>query len=418
MLAVSLPLVLLAFILYALRIAPRIAKPGRSSPWDVARHGFTLRMSTTALNSLPRVAIGRLGPAVRGLGKAFYNVGAVAGVIGSGVATAGTAWAVRAAWTAVWAEAEAHAIEQSSVVKRGIDAAAAAGVHASNVGLEPLVSGFRPCVVGLTPQIPGVTAPLSHLPTLLLAFVIAQLIHEWGHAVAAALDDVCPSKFAVNVHLIIPSAAISFPSAVDYLPFRSRARISTAGAWHNLLTCVVLAALAATANLWAPVDGLTIDNVALGYGLETQLKPGDVITHVDDILVAPEGMWQRVINHEEDSSSALGWCIPKGVLLAGELGPCTESHLVAFTPVNFNAEHCLQPHPILKEPAGDCNCEKTHICVKLSKEANVVRIRYWDGKASQQLLWSGDRTVLYAISFKETHRPLKSLTEWASLFNS
>jgi S2P endopeptidase len=73
------------------------------------------------------------------------------------------------------------------------------------------------------------------LPTLVLALVLAQLVHEAGHALAAALDDVAPSKLQFSIHAIIPSASVVFPSSVDYLPTRARARIATSGPWHNLI---------------------------------------------------------------------------------------------------------------------------------------------------------------------------------------
>lgn len=36
-------------------------------------------------------------------------------------------------------------------------------------------------------QIPGITAPIGHLPILLLALFVGQTIHELGHAISASL---------------------------------------------------------------------------------------------------------------------------------------------------------------------------------------------------------------------------------------
>ena len=36
-------------------------------------------------------------------------------------------------------------------------------------------------------QIPGYTVPISHLPIIILAVFLSQAIHEFGHALAAAL---------------------------------------------------------------------------------------------------------------------------------------------------------------------------------------------------------------------------------------
>jgi S2P endopeptidase len=92
-------------------------------------------------------------------------------------------------------------------------------------------------------QLPGITAPLSHLPTLVLAFLLAQLLHELGHALAGALEDISPSKLAFSIHLVLPSASVVFPANVDFLPVRARARIATSGPWHNLLLWVALLAV-------------------------------------------------------------------------------------------------------------------------------------------------------------------------------
>lgn len=78
------------------------------------------------------------------------------------------------------------------------------------------------------------TIPFSHLPTLLLAFVVNQLIHELGHALGGALyvasshhkhavvrltnrDEIQMTRFSFNLHGILPSATVSFPSTLDSL---------------------------------------------------------------------------------------------------------------------------------------------------------------------------------------------------------
>lgn len=108
--------------------------------------------------------------------------------------------------------------------------------------------------------------PLAHLPTLVLALVLAQLVHELGHAIAAALEDVSPSKLAFNLHLILPSAAVVLPSSVDFLPARARARLATSGPWHNLLLwgALIVAGVVCTPVLWADVayEGRAVESVA------------------------------------------------------------------------------------------------------------------------------------------------------------
>jgi S2P endopeptidase len=43
---------------------------------------------------------------------------------------------------------------------------------------------------GLIPIIPGVNIPVSHLPMFIFVLVIAGIVHELGHAVAALISNV------------------------------------------------------------------------------------------------------------------------------------------------------------------------------------------------------------------------------------
>lgn len=91
----------------------------------------------------------------------------------------------------------------------------------------------------------------------MLALVLAQLVHEAGHALAAALDDISPSKLQFSVHAVVPSASVVFPSSVDFLPVRARARIATSGPWHNFLLWGALLALGSFSGLlWADYSDL------------------------------------------------------------------------------------------------------------------------------------------------------------------
>jgi S2P endopeptidase len=125
----------------------------------------------------------------------------IVGLLGAAGAIVGALWACANAWWSVWEEAEVHsrsldkriAAAVVNVVKRGLESAlpqASPTGLAGSAGLQPLVS-LRilklHSVSSLIRQIPGVTIPLSHLPTLVLAFLLNQLVHEMGHALSAAM---------------------------------------------------------------------------------------------------------------------------------------------------------------------------------------------------------------------------------------
>lgn len=73
---------------------------------------------------------------------------------------------------------------------------------------------------------------------------VSQVIHELGHALAAALDAILLLSTGASLTLILPTAhvAISTPlfSALPALP---KMRIVSAGAFHNLVMWVVLLGL-------------------------------------------------------------------------------------------------------------------------------------------------------------------------------
>ncbi|BEI85852.1 hypothetical protein CcaverHIS002_0601390 [Cutaneotrichosporon cavernicola] len=276
---------------------------------------------------------------------------------------------------------------------------------------------------GLPKRIPGVTTPLSHLPTLVLALVLAQLIHEAGHALAAALDDVNPSKLQFAIHAVVPSASVVFPSSVDYLPTRARARIATSGPWHNLILWGCLLGLGwLSPFLWADYSsyGRVVTSIAPTSGLRTSLRPGDLITHVDDVFVGGKrDMWEEYLSSSEPVVLEGGWCVPAAEFGGAPFAPCGERHLVAFTRVGEEEERCLAPHGVFTEPhALECGCGVAEVCVRPGVEENILRIRVRKGKRADTVLWSGDRSaVLHAVQV-DTSAPrlFGSLTRWGALF--
>lgn len=66
----------------------------------------------------------------------------------------------------------------------------------------------------LRTKIPGVTLPASHAAPLLAALLACQLFHELGHCLSAAVDGITPTRMSFDLHVIIPSAHVGFPSSV------------------------------------------------------------------------------------------------------------------------------------------------------------------------------------------------------------
>lgn len=157
MLDVLLPLILLAALIAALRAAPAyLAKSPTSSlpapyriapraPWVLERQGITVSATTVALNRLPKKIVHRLPQRTRSAAVRLFDVGVVAGVLGSVFAFGVAVWSAKQVWSAVWLEAEAHARAEdtsvSRIVRRAIVPDTPPSVHtADSGGLLPLVS--------------------------------------------------------------------------------------------------------------------------------------------------------------------------------------------------------------------------------------------------------------------------------------
>lgn len=256
--------------------------------------------------------------------------------------------------------------------------------------------------------------------------MLCQLVHELGHAVAAALDDVTPSKLAFSLHLVIPSASVIFPSSIDYLPGRTRARIATSGPWHNLLLWVTLWALGGVGSSVfyqdRAAEGRIVSGLEPGAALASHLQSGDLITHVDDKFIGGHAdIWERYLTGTDTSAAHTGWCLSKWEFAEAPRAPCEQSNQIAFqlSPASGNDNlRCLEPHTILAHPAVDCHCPVAQVCIRPAPSEHILRIRFRRGSKWDTILWSGERTAVLDQVHVTTHTPRLwgSATQWGSLF--
>lgn len=88
---------------------------------------------------------------------------------------------------------------------------------------------------------PGVTVPLSHVPLIVVCLFCSQILHELGHAVAAALHGLAIQAAGVSLVVCFPTAFVAF--LPHTLPPLTHARVSAAGPFHNLLSWLLVASL-------------------------------------------------------------------------------------------------------------------------------------------------------------------------------
>lgn len=276
-------------------------------------------------------------------------------------------------------------------------------------------------------QIPGITAPLSHLPTLILAFLLAQLVHELGHALAGALEDIAPSKLAFSLHAVLPSASIVFPSNVEFYPVRARARIATSGPWHNLLMWLTLISLVPFGHgifyTNRAHDGRIVVNP--GDRFTNHLRRGDLITHVDDFFIGGrDDVWTQYLSGTDTDDEEKGWCLSKWEFGDARLAPCTSDTMVGFQEVGAVGDgalaRCLEPHSIIAQPITNCRCPVSQVCIRPAASEHLVRVRYKrGGEKTDTLLWAGDRSALLEVEVSmRSPRIWSSGTRWFEIFMS
>ncbi|KAF9809340.1 hypothetical protein IEO21_07442 [Rhodonia placenta] len=283
--------------------------------------------------------------------------------------------------------------------------------------------------------IPGVTVPISHLPLLVLALVANQFIHELGHALTAALESVPLLSIGASLTLVFPSAFVALSSAATQaLAPRGRMRISSSGAFHNLLLWLVLnvaARAGADRLLWSGLQyadtsawGRVVVGVEQSSPLYGYLAVGSIITHIDDhpLLTsdATTDLWSTSLSHHVKATpeGELGWCVARSSFVEQPISCCGQMAVPAphreplacfVTHEPLWDERCLDPLPYLSDPAPSAhvkrctsttNCGEGHICTRLRDDQELVRLTVhtpvWasDGPADSVVVWSGPRAEI------------------------
>ncbi|KAG6864597.1 hypothetical protein C0991_008361 [Blastosporella zonata] len=243
-----------------------------------------------------------------------YDLGAVIGLIGMLAAigflltTGGTSTVSLA--RKIWEYTTNISPEPSEILgtlaRRGIDASSEQA---------PTSTSF------IKPIIPGVTVPLSHLPIILAAVFLSQIVHEFGHAIAAALESLPILSAGASFTLVVPSAFVTFSNAgLDSLTPRSRARVVAAGPFHNvLLWCmlVLVGHVGLGPMFWSlgyrevSTRGRVVVNVDAQSPLYGYLPVGSMITALDDTPLGSQNTsydgWSTYLN-EDSHDQSLGWC--------------------------------------------------------------------------------------------------------------
>ncbi|KAF9962616.1 Membrane-bound transcription factor site-2 protease [Mortierella alpina] len=323
------------------------AKQGSSSSTGLLVKPFYVRFSTTGLNSVffrlgnsPQLA--RFWRVWYGLGVCFGMLAMVLGwVLLLFAAIKLLLWAGSSLWTLSLSGTSMHNQHQP---QQHTGSGQEHGAGASRFRKRDLNDGMAVTAraapesddsgMVLIPIIPGITFPISHLPYYLIALLVSGVIHEAGHAVAAARERTQVSSTGIFLYILYPGAFVDIsPRALAIMSPLQQLRVICAGVWHNIVLFILVWAFLSSGALmlclrvigWTQMDhGLSVVDVDKTSDLSGHLRLGSIITKVNDLSLKgdPLDLWKTSLlpppgpSHDNSSKKQLeaGFCIPDTLL--------------------------------------------------------------------------------------------------------
>lgn len=245
----------------------------------------------------------------------------------------------------------------------------------------------------ITPLIWNVNLSSSELVPLLLVMAVSQLVHEAGHVLAACLHKVRPLRWGLT--LVFPCVVMAHVTLPDmsHLSVRKQLRIVAAGVWHNAVTLVAWAALAALASgLWVDAGGWRVTSCH-DASLAAYLHRDMTVTAVNDLSLAampPQERtkwWHRML--DDALPHELGWCIPMSNWSRADAACCAapEDARGCFVDEHRTSK-CLDVLSVFEQVDTRCDetCDGT--CARIDPFHPLVRLRLQqpDGSADHVVL--------------------------------
>uniref|UniRef100_A0A6P7FCM6 Membrane-bound transcription factor site-2 protease n=1 Tax=Diabrotica virgifera virgifera TaxID=50390 RepID=A0A6P7FCM6_DIAVI len=165
----------------------------------------------------------------------------------------------------------------------------------------------------IEPVVPGVNLPASELGYYGATLIIASIVHELGHALAAVMEDVSILEVGASIFFVLPVAYVNLATDKLFKIERKKTlQILCAGVWHN----VVLSAAAFALYLILPIlfsstfyvnKGISVTEIAKKSPImgAKGLAVGDVVFKINDCKVTDENSWYECFGEIKKHQMAL-----------------------------------------------------------------------------------------------------------------
>ena len=245
----------------------------------------------------------------------------------------------------------------------------------------------------ITPLIWNVNLTTSELALLLSIMAVSQLVHEAGHVLAALLHKVRPLRWGLTlVFPCVVMAHVTFPD-MSHLSTRKQLRIVAAGVWHNAVTLVAWAAVAALASgLWVDAAGWRVVSCS-DATLAAYLHRDTTVTAVNDISLEAIPPQERTVWWHRMLDDALprepGWCIPASNWSRADAACCAASEDARGCFVDeHRTSKCFDVLAVFEQVGTRCDESCDGACARVDPFHPLVRLhlRLPDGSADHVVL--------------------------------
>lgn len=171
----------------------------------------------------------------------------------------------------------------------------------------------------LTPLVPGITIPAGDIWYMVLAILIAAVVHELGHALAAGMHNAQIEGIGGFVAVALPGAYVRLIGVEDMLPL-AQLRVYCAGAWHNVMSAgIALVAVLTLPSLmsafYATGRGALVVSVPEISPLFGHIQAGDVVVRLGRFNVTDGGeSFRGAIEKLISTKDSVGFCVSEKLL--------------------------------------------------------------------------------------------------------